>query len=81
LFSSLYTNKQTNFPQEATLRVEVREAERSTAQDPRFLWRVWDAGKCLDFGMSPSREEAELEAEAAEEQLERRQAELWWGRV
>jgi hypothetical protein len=41
------------------MRIEIRPSARSTPESPLYLWRVWEDGKPVAFGITPSREEAE----------------------
>jgi len=60
--------------EDGVMRVQVQEAQSSTAEKPLWVWRVWCDGR-LTEGFSPSEEDAKRQADLAQRpsQIYRRQ--------
>ena len=50
------------------MRIEIHEAETSTAERPLWLWRVWCNGRRAQ-GFSPNEQEATAQAKLAQSRL------------
>jgi hypothetical protein len=48
------------------MRIEVQEAQASTAERPLWVWRVWCNGRAISEGFSPSEKEANHQAKLAQ---------------